>query len=98
MRYSVSLRAEGDRVIELAEVVEFADAVAIHSGIASGVNTMSYGAQLVVEAADSDSAVKSAVELFNNSVHRASMPVWPITEVEVLAEDEDYEEYPGESE
>jgi len=26
------------------------------------------------------------------------MPVWPITEVEVLAEDDDYEEYPGESE
>ena len=98
MRYSVSLRAEGDRVIELAEVVEFADAVAIRSGIASGVNTMSYGAQLVVEATDSDSAVKSAVELFNNSVQRASMPVWPITEVEVLAEDDDYEEYPGESE
>jgi 20S proteasome alpha/beta subunit len=59
---------------------------------------MSYGAQLVVEAADSDSAVKTAVELFNTAVQRASMPVWPITEVEVLAEDDDYEEYPGESE
>ena len=54
MRYSVSLRAEGDRVIELNEVVEFADAIATHYGIASGVNSMSYGAQIIVESSDSN--------------------------------------------
>lgn len=93
MRYSVSLRAEGDRVIELNEVVEFADAIATHSGIASGVNSMSYGAQIIVESSDSNSAVQIAVDLFTQSAERASLPVWPITEVEVIAEDEDFGDF-----
>ena len=37
MRWSVSLVAEGDRVVELEEVVELADAVAGIGGIASGI-------------------------------------------------------------
>ena len=49
MKFSVSVVAEGDRPITLEEVVEFADAVAIHSGIASGTGSHSYGAQLVVD-------------------------------------------------
>ena len=52
MRWSVSVMAEGDRVLTHDEILELADAVAIHQGIASGIGSMSYGAQLVVEADD----------------------------------------------
>ena len=34
------------------EILELADAVAAHEGIASGIGAMAYGAQLVVEAAE----------------------------------------------
>ena len=40
MRWSVSLRAEGDRLLALEEIVALADAVAPMEGIASG--TVSY--------------------------------------------------------
>ena len=36
MKFSVSVLAEGDRPTTLEEIVELADAVAIHNGIASG--------------------------------------------------------------
>jgi len=52
MKYSISIYAEGEREISLAEIVELADAVAMYSGIASGAGTMGYGAQLVFEAED----------------------------------------------
>ncbi|HEY7703365.1 MAG TPA: hypothetical protein VID03_00875, partial [Acidimicrobiia bacterium] len=61
MRWSVSLTAEGDRLVELAEVVELADAVAGSQGIATGMGTHSYGAQIVVEAETSDQAVDKAM-------------------------------------
>ena len=41
MRFSVSIVAEGDREVQLAEVVELADAVAPMNGIASGAGSMS---------------------------------------------------------
>ena len=43
MKFSVSILAEGDREIELSEVVELADAVAHLGGIASGAGSASYG-------------------------------------------------------
>ena len=39
------VEADGDREVTLEEVVELADAVARHGGIASGIGTPSYGAQ-----------------------------------------------------
>jgi hypothetical protein len=99
MRWSVSVVAEGDRVIELAEVVELADAVAAHGGIASGMGTPSYGAQIVVEADDGEQAVERAVEVFTAAAEKAGLPSWPITRAETIREDEaaDYvwEEPPG---
>jgi hypothetical protein len=89
MRWSVSLLAEGDRVIELEEVVELADAVAVHDGVATGMGTYGYGAQLVVEAGNADEAVELAVAIFNASVAKAGLPVWPIVEAETVAEDEE---------
>lgn len=89
MKFSVSVVAEGDRPITLEEVVELADAVAIHSGIASGAGSNSYGAQLVVEAPNSDEAVDIAMSLFSAAAITAGMPTWPITRAETLTEDED---------
>ncbi len=89
MRWSVSLLAEGDRVIELEEVVELADAVAASNGIASGMGTASYGAQIVVEAESGEQAVERAMAVFTEAVARAGLPVWPVVDVETIAEDEE---------
>ena len=74
MRFSVSVVAEGDREIRLEEVVELADAVAPLEGIASGMGSMSYGAQFVVEADDSDTAVERAIPRFEEAARRAGLP------------------------
>ena len=64
MRFSVSLVADGDREMTIDEIVELADAVAAHGGIASGIGSPSYGAQIVVEAPTSDEAVEVAIAEF----------------------------------
>ena len=92
MRYSISLQAEGDREITLEETVELADAVASQNGIASGMGTMGYGAQIVVEAANSDAAVELALAQFEQAVARTSLPMWPVVRAESLSEDDDYAE------
>ncbi len=92
MRYSISLQAEGDREMTLEEIVELADAVAPLEGIASGMGTMGYGAQIVVEAENSDVAVEVALERFNEVIARTSLPQWPVVRAESLAEDDDYAE------
>jgi hypothetical protein len=81
--------AEGDRVIELEEVVDLADAVAPSNGIATGMGTASYGAQIVVEADNGEQAVERAMAVFSEAVTRAGLPVWPIVDVETVAEDEE---------
>lgn len=95
MRYSVSLYAEGDREVTLEEVVELADAVAPLNGIASGYGSMGYGAQIVVEAENSDAAVDIALDLFTRAVGTTSLPVWPVARAETLGEDEDYADLDG---
>lgn len=91
MRYSVSIVAEGDREIRLDEVVELADAVAVLEGIASGAGSMSYGAQIVVEAEHSDLAVDAAIPLFLDAARRAGMPEWPVTRAETIGEIDELE-------
>ncbi|MEK9665294.1 MAG: hypothetical protein VW362_03275 [Candidatus Nanopelagicales bacterium] len=90
MRYSVSLQAEGDREFTLEETVELADAVAPLDGIASGMGTMGYGAQIVVEADNPDAAVEIALAQFTEAVADTKLPPWPVVRAECLAEDEDY--------
>ena len=87
-RWSVSIQAEGDRPVELDEVVSLADAVAPLDGIASGVGAMAYGAQIVVEADTADNAVEAAMEAFAAAVETANLPAWPMTRAEVIGEDE----------
>ncbi len=89
MKWSVSLQADGDRVLDLAEVVELADAVAPMGGIASGMGTMTYGARLTIEAGTADEAADLAVLAFEAAAAQADLPVWPITHTEVIGEDEE---------
>lgn len=90
MKYSVSLQAEGDREVTLEEVVELADAVAPLNGIASGYGTYGYGAQIVVEADNSDAAVEIALQQFAQAVAATSLPAWPVVHAESVSEDEDF--------
>jgi hypothetical protein len=89
LRWSVSLKAEGDRVIELDEVVELADAVATSDGIASGMGTYGYGVQVVVEADSSDRAVELAMAVLAGAIEKSGLPLWPVVSVETIAEDEE---------
>jgi hypothetical protein len=89
VKWSVSVVAEGDRVVSTEEVVELADAVAAWGGIASGIGAMRYGAQLVVEADDRDTAVERATEVFVRAAEQAGLPGWPVTDVGAISEAED---------
>jgi hypothetical protein len=85
----VTLEAEGDRVMTRTEIVELADAVAAHGGIASGIGTTRYGAQLSVEAGSREAAVERASAAFTEAAARAGLPAWPIAGVGVIGEDDD---------
>ena len=89
MRWSVGIEAEGDRVLTREEVVELADAVAASGGIASGIGTSRYGAQLIVEAASREAAIEQATEEFTVAAARAGLPVAPVVRTEAISEDED---------
>lgn len=89
MKWSISVIAEGDRVMSIEEIVELADAVAPHSGIASGIGTMTYGAQMIVEAPSADQAVNIAVSLFVRAAETAGLPPWPVTGAEAIGEEEE---------
>jgi len=88
MRWSVGIEAEGDRVLTREEVVELADAVAASAGIATGIGTNRYGAQLVVQAAGRDEAIEQATREFVAAAARAGLPAAPIVRVEAVSEDE----------
>jgi hypothetical protein len=92
VRWSVSVVAEGDRVLTSDEIVELADAVAACSGIASGIGTMGYGAQLLVHAGTTDEAVELARAEFIRAAARAGLPPWPITAVGAISENDELDE------
>jgi hypothetical protein len=89
MRWSVGLQAEGDRVLSRAEVVELADAVAACNGIATGIGTTRYGAQLVVDAITREEAIAKATEVFAAAAAAAGLPEAPVVRSEAVSEDED---------
>lgn len=89
MRWSVGIEAEGDRIMKLEEVVELADAVATMDGIATGIGTNRYGAQVVVFADGRDEAIAKGKEHFADAVQKAGLPVYPIVRVEAISEEED---------
>jgi hypothetical protein len=91
VRWSVGLEAEttDDRVLSREEILELADAVAMSSGIATGIGTNRYGAQLIVVATSRDEAVEKATAEFVRAAERAGLPTCPIVRIEVVSEDED---------
>jgi hypothetical protein len=89
MRWSVGIEAEGDRVLTREEVVELADAVAASGGIASGIGTSRYGAQLIVEATSREAAIEKATEEFTAAATRAGLPAAPVVRTEAVSENED---------
>lgn len=87
MRWTVALQAEGDREVTLDEVVELADAVALHEGVATGMGTHSYGVQVVVEAETSDEAVEAALAFLSEAAAKAGLPAWPVVNIETEADE-----------
>ena len=86
MRWSVGIEAEGDRVLAVEEVVELADAVAGSNGIATGIGTTRYGAQLVVEADNRGDAIEAATSVFLAAAKTAGLPAAPIVRTEAISE------------
>jgi hypothetical protein len=91
VRWSVGIEAEGDRVLTREEIVELADAVAACEGIATGIGTPRYGAQLVVQAGSRDEAVQKGTAEFTAAAVRAGLPPAPVVRAEAVSEDEDVE-------
>jgi len=89
MRWSVGIQAQSDRVLSREEVVELADAVAGYDGIATGIGTNRYGAQLVVDADSREQAIEKATRRFARAAERAGLPAGPIVRAEAISEDED---------
>ncbi|HEX2819803.1 MAG TPA: hypothetical protein VHO07_06525 [Streptosporangiaceae bacterium] len=89
MRWSVGIEAEGDRVLSRAEIVELADAVAVSGGIATGIGTNRYGAQLIVDADSRDEAITRASEEFTRAAAKAGLPAAPVARTEAISEDEE---------
>ena len=87
VKWSVGIETQGDRVLSREEIVELADAVAASSGIATGIGTNRYGAQLLVEAGTRDEAIEKARAEFARAVATAGLPVYPVVRVEALGED-----------
>jgi hypothetical protein len=89
VRWSVGLEAEGDRVFTREEIVELADAVAASSGVATGIGTSRYGAQLLVTADSREDAIATATGLFTAAARTAGLPAAPIARTEAISEEEE---------
>ena len=89
MRWSVGVEAEGNKVLSREEIVELADAIAASHGIATGIGTSRYGAQLVVEADTKEDAVAVATERFVAAAATAGLPPAPVVRTEAVSEAEE---------
>jgi hypothetical protein len=94
MRWSIGIEAEGERILSREEIVELADAVASSNGIATGIGTSRYGAQLMVEADSREDAITRATETFLAAVLTAGLPPAPVVRTEAISEAEDEDEHP----
>jgi hypothetical protein len=89
VRWSVGIEVEGDEVLTREQVVDLADAVAATDGIATGIGTTRYGAQLIVDAVGRAEAVQKATEEFWRAVRKARLRPGPIVRAEAVSEEED---------
>ena len=92
MQWSVVLEAVGDREVTLEEVVELADAVARHGGVASGVGTPSYAARILVEAESREQAAEAGAATLAEAARTAGLPAWPVTVLDVVSPDDEDED------
>ena len=92
MQWSVVLEAVGDREVILEEVVELADAVARHGGVASGVGTSSYAARILVEADTRQQAAEAGAATMSEAARTAGLPAWPVTVLDVVSPDDEDED------
>jgi hypothetical protein len=92
VQWSVVLEAVGDREVTLEEVVELADALARHGGVASGFGTMSYAARILVEAESRELAAEAGATTLAAAALAAGLPAWPVTVLDVLSPDDPDEE------
>jgi hypothetical protein len=70
------------------DVVELADAIAGQGGIASGIGSTRYGAQLLVEAETRDAAIGKGTAAFRAAARTARLPDGPIVRAEAISEAE----------
>jgi hypothetical protein len=89
MKWSVGIEAQCDRVLTREDIVELADAVAPVAGIATGIGTDRYGAQLVVDADSREEALGKATAAFQDAAAAAGLPAGPVIRSEAIGEDED---------
>lgn len=89
MQWSVGVEAQCSRVLSREEIVEFADAVAPANGIASGIGTDRYGAQLLIDADTREDAVGRGKEIFIAAAATAGLPEGAIVRARAVTEEED---------
>jgi hypothetical protein len=89
MRWSVGIEAETGKVLSREDIVELADAIAASHGIATGIGTTRYGAQLVVEAGNEQDAISTATERFLAAAATAGLPPAPVVRAEAVSEAEE---------
>ena len=70
-------------------MVDLADAVAASNGIATGIGTSRYGAQLIVEAGTREEAIEKAAAQLRQAAARVGLPPGPVVRAEAISEDED---------
>ncbi len=87
MRWSVGVEVAAGRVLTREEVVELADAVAACDGIATGIGTSRYGAQLIVVAGSRDEAIERGRQELAAAAARAGLPAGPVVRAEAVSED-----------
>lgn len=87
--WSVGIEVTGDEVMTPDRICDLAEAVAMASGIASGIGQPCYGVKVLVEAADRDEAVAKATEILRAAARTAALPEWPISRVEAMSEDDE---------
>ena len=97
MRWSVGVEAECGHVLSREQVVDLADAVAEYDGIATGIGTARYGAQLIVEAASREAAIEAGTARFRRAAAAARLPEGEIVRAEAISEEEDLADFEGEA-
>jgi hypothetical protein len=95
VRWSVGIQAEADRILDREQIVELADAVAVFDGIATGIGSSRYGAQLVVQADSREEAIEKATQHFTSAARQAGLPGVPIVRTEAVSEEDADQEGEG---